>query len=153
MRANANAPFAPIFDAEPTLSVGAMALDPTTTPNPTLYVATGEGDGSNDSYYGEGIFVSSDLGGSWSQLGASNFDDASIGSIAIDTTQTPRTIYAAVTYGSSANRAQAGWIEHNLARWESGNRATAEITGAPIRSAHLARAPTSRISRVPRLRW
>jgi hypothetical protein len=111
MRPNANASFTPIFDAEPTLSVGAIALDTTTTPNPTLYVATGEGDGSNDSYYGEGIFVSSDLGGSWSQLGTNEFDDASIGSIAVDTTQSPRAVYAAVTYGSSANRAQAGWIE------------------------------------------
>jgi hypothetical protein len=111
MRPNASAAFAPIFDAEPTLSVGAMTLDTTTTPNPTLYVATGEGDGSNDSYYGEGVYVSSDLGGSWSQLGASEFDEASIGGIAVDTTQSPRIIYAAVTYGSSANRAQAGWIE------------------------------------------
>jgi hypothetical protein len=111
MRANASAAFEPIFDAEPTLSVGSMALDTTTAPNPTLYVATGEGDGSNDSYYGEGIFVSSDLGGSWTQLGASEFDGASIGGVAIDTTRNPRIIFAAVTYGSSANRAQAGWIE------------------------------------------
>ncbi|MHB8383886.1 MAG: hypothetical protein ACYDC3_16280 [Candidatus Binataceae bacterium] len=111
MRPNANAAFAPIFDAEPTLSVGSMALDTTTRPNPTLYVATGDGDGSDDSYYGEGIFASSDLGSSWSQLGASEFDGASIGGIAVDTTQNPRIIYAAVTYGSSANRADAGWIE------------------------------------------
>ncbi len=111
MRPNAAAAFQPIFDAEPTLSVGSMALDASTTPNPTLYVATGEGDGSNDSYYGEGIFVSSDLGGSWSQLGASEFDSASIGSIALNTAASPYTIFAAVTYGSSANRAQAGWVE------------------------------------------
>ena len=122
MRPNGSAAFAPIFDAEPTLSVGAMALDTTTTPNPTLYVATGEGDGSNDSYYGEGIFVSSNLGGSWRQLGASEFDSASIGGIAIDTTQNPRVIYVAVTYGSSANRAQAGWIEtqwSQMGLWKS----------------------------------
>ncbi|MGB6555543.1 MAG: hypothetical protein WBE78_18770 [Candidatus Binataceae bacterium] len=131
MRANANAAFAPIFDAEPTLSVGAMALDTTTLPNPTLYVATGEGDGSNDSYYGEGIFVSSDLGGSWSQIGTSEFADASIGSIAIDTTHSPRTIYAAVTYGSSANRAQAGWIETQWSQmgiWKSSDGGNSWLT-------------------------
>lgn len=131
MRPNASAAFAPIFDAEPTLSVGSMALDTTTTPNPTLYVATGEGDGSNDSYYGEGIFTSSDLGGSWSRLGAANFADASIGGIAVDTTQNPRTIYAAVTYGSSANRAQAGWIETQWSQmgiWKSSDGGNSWLT-------------------------
>ena len=111
MRPNASASFAPIFDFESTLSVGAMALDITTSPNPTLYVGSGEGNGSSDSYYGQGLFVSSDLGVSWTQLGASHFTHASIASLAVDTTRTPRTIYAAVTYGSSANRADASWVE------------------------------------------
>ena len=71
MRANATAAFVPIFDLEPTLSVGALALDTTTSPDPTLYVGSGEGNGSADSYYGEGVFVSSDLGNTWTQLGAS----------------------------------------------------------------------------------
>ncbi|HLX04930.1 MAG TPA: hypothetical protein VKR28_05315, partial [Candidatus Binatus sp.] len=104
MRASSTATFVPIFDLEPTLSVGALALDTTTSPNPTLYVGSGEGNGSADSYYGEGVFVSSDLGVTWTQLGAASFAHASIASLAVDTTQMPRTIYAAVTYGSSANR-------------------------------------------------
>jgi hypothetical protein len=122
MRANSAAPFVPIFDLEPTLSVGALALDATTSPNPTLYVGSGEGNGSADSYYGEGVFVSSDLGVTWTQLGAINFAHASIASLAVDTTQTPRTIYAAVTYGSSANRAEASWIEGDFSQnglWRS----------------------------------
>ena len=122
MRANATAAFVPIFDLEPTLSVGALALDTTTSPNPTLYVGSGEGNGSADSYYGEGVFVSSDLGNTWTQLGASYFAHASIASIAVDTTQTPRTIYAAVTYGSSANRADASWVEGDFSQdglWRS----------------------------------
>jgi hypothetical protein len=122
MRANATAAFVPIFDLEPTLSVGALALDPTTSPNPTLYVGTGEGNGSADSYYGEGVFVSSDLGNTWTQLGASNFAHASIASIAVDTTHTPPAIYAAVTYGSSANRADASWVEDDFGQnglWRS----------------------------------
>jgi hypothetical protein len=124
MRANAFAPFVPIFDLEPTLSVGALALDTTTSPNPTLYVGSGEGNGSNDSYYGEGVFVSSNLGVTWTQLGAVDFAHASIASIAVDTTQTPRTIYAAVTYGSSANRADASWVEGDFSQnglWRSGD--------------------------------
>src|SRR5271163_2839153 len=121
MRANAGAAFAPIFDLEPALSVGSLALDTTTTP-PTLYVGTGEGNGSADSYYGEGLFVSSNLGSSWTQLGASQFAHASIASLAIDTTQTPRVIYAAVTYGSSASRADASWVEGDYSQnglWRS----------------------------------
>ncbi|MHB8384031.1 MAG: WD40/YVTN/BNR-like repeat-containing protein, partial [Candidatus Binataceae bacterium] len=43
--------FAQIFDDEPTQAVGAVALDTTTTPS-TIYVATGEGNGSLDSLYG-----------------------------------------------------------------------------------------------------
>ncbi len=54
MRANAAAAFVPIFDLEPTLSVGALALDTTTSPNPTLYVGSGEGNGSSDSYLWRG---------------------------------------------------------------------------------------------------
>src|SRR5260370_245040 len=104
MRANATATFAPILDPEPTLSVGSMALDITTSPNPTLYVGSGEGNGSGDSYYGQGVFVSSNLGVSWTQLGASHFAHASIASLAVDTTRTPRVIYAAVTYGSIATK-------------------------------------------------
>ena len=118
------AAFVPIFDLEPTLSVGALALDTTTSPNPTLYVGSGEGNGSSDSYYGQGVFVSSDLGVSWTQLGASHFAHASIASIAVDTTQTPRVIYAAVTYGSSANRADASWVAGDFSQnglWRSGD--------------------------------
>jgi len=122
MRANATAAFVPIFDLEPTLSIGALALDTTTSPNPTLYVGSGEGNGSADSFYGEGLFVSSNLGASWMQLGARKFARASIASIAVDTTQTPRTIYAAVTHGSSANRADASWVEGDFSQnglWRS----------------------------------
>ncbi|HYK64205.1 MAG TPA: hypothetical protein VEY94_04615 [Patescibacteria group bacterium] len=122
MRANTGASFVAIFDAEPTLSIGALALDTTTSPNPTLYVGTGDGNGSADSYYGQGVFVSSDLGATWTQLGAGKFAHASIASIAVDTTQTPRTIYAAVTYGSSADRADASWIEGDFTQnglWRS----------------------------------
>ena len=124
MRANAASAFVPIFDLESTVSIGALALDITTSPNPTLYVGSGEGNGSSDSYYGQGLFVSSDLGVSWTQLGASHFTHASIASLAVDTTRTPRTIYAAVTYGSSANRADASWVEGDFSQnglWRSGD--------------------------------
>jgi hypothetical protein len=58
--------FKPIFDTQPSLAIGAIALDSRTNP-PTIFVATGEGNGS-DSYYGQGIFKSADLGANWTQL-------------------------------------------------------------------------------------
>src|SRR5258708_8620647 len=90
MPPHATAPVAPILDPEPTLSVGSMALDTTTSPNPTLYVGSGEGNGSGDSYYGQGGFVTPNLGSTRTQLGASQFAHASGAGVALDTTQTPR---------------------------------------------------------------
>lgn len=122
MRANATSAFVPIFDAESTLSIGSLALDATTAPNPTLYVGTGEGDNSGDSYYGQGIFVSSDLGATWTQLGANFPQHVSVGSLAVDTSRSPRFIYAAASYGSSASRSEASIDETDLSKnglWRS----------------------------------
>src|SRR5262249_35580440 len=112
-----------IFDSQPTLSIGAIALDTTLSP-PAVYVATGEGDDSADSYYGMGIFVSFDLGVTWTQLGAAEFSGQAIGSIAIDTTQNPRVIYAAVTFGSSETGSGNGFLESGFSGfglWRSGD--------------------------------
>jgi hypothetical protein len=114
MRSSGAAPFASIFDARPTQAVGSMFLDTTTAPNPTLYVGSGEGNNSGDSYYGQGVFVTTDLGVTWSQLGAATFAHSSIAGLAVDTSQSPRVLYAAVTYGSSGSRADASWIESDF---------------------------------------
>ncbi len=98
--------FKSITDSLPTQAIGSIALDPTTVPT-TIYVGTGEGNGSVDSYYGQGIFKSGDLGASWAQLGGPVFAQSAVASIALDTTQTPRHILAGVTFGFSANRADA----------------------------------------------
>ena len=52
---------------QPTQAIGAVALDTTTTPS-TIYVGTGEGNGSIDSLYGAGIFKSANLGQTWTSL-------------------------------------------------------------------------------------
>ena len=105
--------FSPIFDNEPTMAIGAVALDTTTSPS-TIYVATGEGNGSLDSMYGQGIFKSSNLGSSWTSLGpAGQFDHASFTSLALDTTTTPGTprIFAGATNGLSASESDAAIFE------------------------------------------
>ncbi len=113
MTADGGTTFKPIFDSEPTQAIGAIALNPKTTPT-TIYVATGEGNGSFDSYYGQGIFKSTDLGNTWTQLGSSHFAQLAITSLAIDTTQNPPHLFAGVTSGSSASRADAAFTPGNL---------------------------------------
>ncbi|MHB8384030.1 MAG: WD40/YVTN/BNR-like repeat-containing protein [Candidatus Binataceae bacterium] len=123
---NSGTTFAQIFNNEPTQAVGAVALDTTTTPS-TIYVATGEGNGSLDSLYGQGIFKSSDLGQNWTSLGSSGqFDHASFTSLAIDTATTPGSprLFAGTTNGLSASEADAGIFEtqtNDTGLWFSAN--------------------------------
>jgi hypothetical protein len=65
--------FAPVFDAESTQAIGALAFDTTTTPS-TLWAGTGEGNNAVDTYYGQGLYKSTDLGASWKSVGS--FDRA-----------------------------------------------------------------------------
>ncbi len=72
-----------LTDSQPTLAVGALYVDTSTTPN-TIYVGTGEGNNSQDSFYGEGILVSTNGGTSWSTLaGSSIFDGYHISSLVV----------------------------------------------------------------------
>ena len=57
----------PIFDKQPVISIGDFAVI-WETPR-TLIVGTGEVNSSRSSYYGKGIFRSTDNGDSWSFIG------------------------------------------------------------------------------------
>ncbi|HEX6451537.1 MAG TPA: hypothetical protein VF060_18995 [Trebonia sp.] len=56
----------PVFDHMPTLSIGALAVDPVTH---ALWVGTGEANQSSDSYAGTGVYSSADDGGTFSPVG------------------------------------------------------------------------------------
>ncbi len=57
----------PIFDDSPTPSVGALAIDPS---NPSvIYCGTGEANSAGYSYFGSGVYKSTNAGVSWSQSG------------------------------------------------------------------------------------
>ncbi len=118
--------FTSVFDSQPTQAIGAIALDTTTTPS-TIYVGTGEGNGSIDSLYGNGLYKSSDLGQTWISLGpAGTFDHGAFTALALDVTTTPGTprIFAGVTSGFSASRAEAGIFETDASKaglWFSAN--------------------------------
>ena len=119
--------FASIFSTLPTMAIGAIALDPTTNPT-TIYVGTGEGNGSLDSYYGRGLFRSSDVGLSWTQLAPGtfdapgNFDGSSFTSLAIDASKNPPMLFAGITDAGPSSRSDAFLSTSNTANnglWRS----------------------------------
>jgi photosystem II stability/assembly factor-like uncharacterized protein len=92
----------PMFDSQPTQSIGAIAVAPS---NPkVIYVASGEGLHRPDLSVGNGVYRSSDAGETWTHMG---LDDAQqIPSIAVDPHDANR-VYAAVLghpFGPSAQR-------------------------------------------------
>jgi sugar lactone lactonase YvrE len=56
----------PVFDSMATLSIGALAVDPT---DGSLWVGTGEANVSQDSYSGAGVYRSGDDGATWQRVG------------------------------------------------------------------------------------
>jgi sugar lactone lactonase YvrE len=56
----------PVFDSEPTLSIGALAVNPA---DGSLWVGTGEANTSQDSYAGTGVYRSADDGSTWQRVG------------------------------------------------------------------------------------
>jgi photosystem II stability/assembly factor-like uncharacterized protein len=92
----------PIFDSEPTQSIGAIALAPS-DPN-IVYVASGEGLLRPDLSVGDGVYRSSDGGRTWSHRGLA--DGQQIPELAVDP-HNPDRLFAAVLghpYGPSAMR-------------------------------------------------
>src|ERR1051326_7140994 len=92
----------PIFDQEPTQSIGAIAVAPS-DPN-IVYVASGEGLHRPDLSVGNGIYKSTDAGKTWTHLGLQN--GKQIPALAIDP-HDPNRLFAAVLgrpYGPSEER-------------------------------------------------
>ena len=92
----------PIFDDQPTGSVGDVAVAPS---NPNfIYVGSGEGIQRPDLSVGDGIYKSTDAGKTWSNLGLK--DAQQIGGLAIDPTNENRVFVAALghPYGPNTER-------------------------------------------------
>jgi photosystem II stability/assembly factor-like uncharacterized protein len=92
----------PVFDDQPTASVGALAVAPS-APD-TLYAGSGEGRQRPDLAVGDGIYKSADAGAHWTHLGLR--DAQQIPKIAIDP-RDPNRLYVAVLghpYGPSTER-------------------------------------------------
>jgi hypothetical protein len=76
----------PSSNGIPSNSIGSIIFDPTDTTGKTLYVGTGEANGSSDSEAGVGLYKSTDLGHSWSLVPGSPAVAAgrAIATIAVD---------------------------------------------------------------------
>src|SRR5438874_7042895 len=92
----------PIFDDQPTQSIGAIAVAPS---NPDIvYVGSGEGLQRPDLSVGDGIYKSTDAGRTWEHLGLR--EARQIGAIAVDPDDPARVFVAALghPYGSNEER-------------------------------------------------
>jgi photosystem II stability/assembly factor-like uncharacterized protein len=92
----------PIFDQEPSQSIGAIAVSPS-APN-VIYVGSGEGLHRPDLSVGDGIYKSTDAGKTWTHLGLR--DGQQIPTLAIDP-RDPNRVFAAVLghpFGPNAER-------------------------------------------------
>ena len=91
---DSGASWTPLFDDQPSLSVGAIAIAPS-DPN-VVYVGTGEVNpgGGSVAYGGTGVYRSTDAGATWSAVGLEN--SGSIGRIVVDPTDPDRLFVAAM---------------------------------------------------------
>jgi len=89
----------PIFDDQPTGSIGAIAVAPS-DPD-TIYVGSGEGLQRPDLSTGDGMYRSNDGGKSWKHLGLR--DGQQIGSILIDPRDSKRVFVAVLGHPYGAN--------------------------------------------------
>ena len=77
---NAGVTWTPLFDNEPSYSIGAIAVDPKNFL--TVWVGTGENNSQRSVSYGSGLYKSDDGGRTWRNVGLRNSER--IGRIAID---------------------------------------------------------------------
>ncbi len=98
----------PLTDALPSQAIGSIAIDPTNAN--IIFVGSGEGNRSGDTYYGAGLYKTTDGGATWRVIGGPTstlapqrpvFVNAAIPSIAIDPV-TPNVIFVATTFGATS---------------------------------------------------
>src|SRR6266849_710763 len=106
--------WSPIFDQQPTGSIGAIAVAPS---NPNIvYVGSGEGLQRPDLSTGDGIYKSSDAGRSWQHLGLR--DGQQIPMIAVDPAN-PDTVYAVLWQARQGPWENGAWTGPNSGLFKS----------------------------------
>ncbi len=123
----------PIFDDQPTGSIGDIAIAPS-NPN-TIYVGSGEGLQRPDLSVGNGMYKSTDAGKTWQHLGLA--EGQQIGGIAIDPTNENRVFVAVLghPYGPNTERGvyrtTDGGITWNKVLYKDENTGAIQVTIDP----------------------
>jgi photosystem II stability/assembly factor-like uncharacterized protein len=100
---NAGASWTPVFDEQPTLNIGSIAVQQS-NPN-VVWVGTGEGNPRNSLNLGEGIYKSMDAGKTWKRMGLEKTKN--LHRIIIDPTN-PNTVYVAAIGNPYAEHPERG---------------------------------------------
>jgi photosystem II stability/assembly factor-like uncharacterized protein len=103
--------FHSIGDALPTQSIGSISVDSFNNNPPRVYVGTGEGKKSLDSYYGLGLWSTNDFGQTWTQADPAKFNANGVYQ-AFTALLTPcQHIFAGTGFGFSDSRGAAAFKE------------------------------------------
>jgi uncharacterized repeat protein (TIGR01451 family) len=106
----------PVTDQTPSLAIGAIALAP--HHENIVYVGTGEGALSGDSYFGNGVLKSTDGGKTFNRVSGTYFQQVSISKIVVDPTN-PDHLYAATLRGRGGSRRVTPPFPTPYGIWES----------------------------------
>ena len=119
----------PIFDAQPTQSIGAIAVAPS-DPN-IIYVASGEGLARPDLSVGDGVYKSTDAGKSWTHLGLR--DTQGIPALAVDPRDSNRVFAAALGHPYGANEERGIYLSTDGGQnWQKVLSKDANVGGSDI---------------------
>jgi photosystem II stability/assembly factor-like uncharacterized protein len=119
----------PIFDGQPTQSIGAIAVAPS-DPD-TIYVASGEGLARPDLSVGDGIYKSTDAGKTWTHLGLRNTQG--IPALAVDPRNPNRVFAAALGHPYGANEERGIYLSTDGGQnWQKVLSKDANVGGSDV---------------------
>ena len=109
---NAGRTWDPIFDKEPVASIGAIAVAPSDPK--VIYVGSGEADIRSSFSTGNGMYKSTDGGGTWTHIGLE--DTFQIGSVLVDPKNADVVYVAALGHGYRSEERRVGKECHTTCR-------------------------------------
>lgn len=124
---NAGATWSPLLDDSPTLSIGAIAINPD---DHSIWVGTGEANTSSDSYSGVGVLRSTDGGDNWSLVGGDGLLNHLIGRLVFDG---QGNVYAATSQGLYTMPASGSGTWTNVLAPCVGQHGTTYISDVAVR--------------------
>ncbi|HSG46706.1 MAG TPA: hypothetical protein VLA43_02710, partial [Longimicrobiales bacterium] len=119
--------FEVLFEEEDVFSIGAVAVAP--SDSDILYLGSGEGNNSRSSYWGDGVYKSTDAGESWVNMGLP--ESHHIGRIVVHPTD-PNTVYVA-----ALGRLYSDNEERGLYKTTDGGRSWRKVLGPVVRGKHI----------------